>query len=436
MSEDSRDSRDCPEGLAPGGPVPAASLTWAETPGAQVLLAAARELVEAGRSPNGTAMLRVELDEAQLRDVGRVLGLRWVASGRPATLRLLSQALEARDSSLTALLEAVGGPLRDRPGERAQAAADRDRERLEVQQQLVGAGVPPAVADLCLDRQWLGPRAARTHVASQLVQLLSVHPTGPVMLATLAGQVFADTHALDRDTALGRAAQRILAMTQVGPDGRLAARAESAEELAGLANGSGTPTGRREAWARWGVTCDRLSSTVLVLNVLLPGAGPLPDLLRVAARDGEPVWVTERQLDTVDTIVDTSAATDDGGPLDRVTVYVCENPAVVETAADQLGASSAPLVCTYGRPSTAAGLLLQALAGAGASFAVSADRDVTGRSIQAGLLRALPRSREWAAHARGCFEEERLPSMLAELVHALPAQASAERRPQPPTPRS
>lgn len=35
------------------------------------------------------------------------------------------------------------------------------------------------------------------------------------------------------------------------------------------------------------------------------------------------------------------------------TVYVCENPAVLRRAAGELGASSPPLICAEGRPSTA-----------------------------------------------------------------------------------
>ncbi|MGN6299661.1 MAG: DUF2399 domain-containing protein [Angustibacter sp.] len=376
------------------------------------MLAAARELLEAGRSSAGASVLRVDLDEAQRADVGRALGLTWVASGRPATLRQLAQALAAGGTSLPELLIAVDGPLRDRPGERARAAADRDRERREVLQQLVDAGLPQAVADLCLDRQWLGPRAVRPQLTTQLVQLLSARPTEPVMLATLAGRLFADTHALDRDTALGRAAQRVLAMTEPDRGGRLTARAESSEDLASLANAASSPIGRREAWTRWGVTCDRLSSTVLVLNVRLPGSGGLPDLLSAAASYGEPVWVTERQLD-----VEASPTIDAGAPpLAGVTVFVCENPAVVETAADRLGAASAPLVCTYGRPSTAAWLLLWALAAAGASFAVSADRDAAGTSIRTALLRELPRAEDWAPAVAGVYEEERLGSLLDDLA--------------------
>lgn len=41
------------------------------------------------------------------------------------------------------------------------------------------------------------------------------------------------------------------------------------------------------------------------------------------------------------------------------TVFVCENPVVVAEAADVLGGSAPPIVCTEGIPNTAALLLLE-----------------------------------------------------------------------------
>jgi hypothetical protein len=62
-------------------------------------------------------------------------------------------------------------------------------------------------------------------------------------------------------------------------------------------------------------------------------------------------------------------------------VYVCENPSVLIAAADQLGESSRPLVCTNGRPSAAALRLLTGLAEGGTSIHVRADDDTSGQAI-------------------------------------------------------
>jgi uncharacterized protein (TIGR02679 family) len=62
-------------------------------------------------------------------------------------------------------------------------------------------------------------------------------------------------------------------------------------------------------------------------------------------------------------------------------VFVCENPAVVAIAADQLRATCAPLVCVEGIPSTAAWQLLQSLVGHGAQLGFHADFDWDGIKI-------------------------------------------------------
>ena len=50
----------------------------------------------------------------------------------------------------------------------------------------------------------------------------------------------------------------------------------------------------RAAWASVGVACDRVSSTVLVLNLPLLGS---PALQAVTAVPGEPTWLTARTLE-------------------------------------------------------------------------------------------------------------------------------------------
>ena len=96
-------------------------------------------------------------------------------------------------------------------------------------------------------------------------------------------------------------------------------------------------------------------------------------------------------------------------------VRVCENPSIVEAAADAFGVRSAPLVCTFGRPSIAAWALLRGLDGGGTDLLVSADRDDAGRQIEAGMLAHLQRSSAWLAAAEGLFEEDRLKDLLDDV---------------------
>ena len=72
-------------------------------------------------------------------------------------------------------------------------------------------------------------------------------------------------------------------------------------------------------------------------------------------------------------------------------MFVCENPTITE-AAEALGSRCAPLVCVEGRPSVAAGLLLQELRGAGSQLHYHDDFDWQGLAIARTIINsgALP----------------------------------------------
>lgn len=61
-----------------------------------------------------------------------------------------------------------------------------------------------------------------------------------------------------------------------------------------------------------------------------------------------------------------------------IEVFVCENPAVVLTAAERLGTGSRPLICTDGHPNTAVFVLLERLVACGARVRVRGDFDWEG----------------------------------------------------------
>jgi uncharacterized protein (TIGR02679 family) len=375
--------------------------TWAKLPGPAKVLAAARLLYENGRTgPRVT--VRVDLDTLQRHQVAKLLGMAWDTTGDPVRLGALDTKLKQAGTSLAGLLVTIGGPLRDRPAEKA-AAAEAARTAVDdAYRQLTDAGVPTHAVSLARSRRWLDkaglPIPGRAAALAQLWQTL---PAAGRPLPELANQLFGDPHALDRDADLGRAAARLLAAAADPTNGSAAAdQALTAGQW-------------RTVWAGHGVACDEVSSTVLVLNLPLDGSSPAAVIATAAADCGEPVWLTARSL---------------RGPVRPLSpdqaVRVCENPAIVETAAARYGSNSQPLICIYGRPSVAAWTLLHALAAAGTRLLVTADRDTAGRQFLTEML-ALPTAEEWLPDADGTYEEARLEQLVGDVAHPAPSTAAA-----------
>ncbi len=137
----------------------------------------------------------------------------------------------------------------------------------------------------------------------------------------------------------------------------------------------------RRAWTAAGVRCDDVSSRVLVLD--LPLDGPAPAARLCAATPGEPVWLSLRALDG-------EWSTPTG-----TQVFVCENPTIVEAAADELGSCCPPIVCTDGIPTTAALDLLAGLSAKGLSTSVRADVDDAGLVVVEQVLSVANEATLW-----------------------------------------
>ena len=122
------------------------------------------------------------------------------------------------------------------------------------------------------------------------------------------------------------------------------------------------------------------SSTVLVLNLILPGDGPAAATLAANAAAGLPARLTLGQVrHHLDTERSRSASTPGS-------VFVCENPTVIEAAAESLGPGAAPLICIEGRPSVAAILLLQELRNDGSQLRYHGDFDWPGVGIATTII--------------------------------------------------
>lgn len=388
----------------------------------RLLLAARRKLERTGGAMIGNVGISKPTDEERRVIIGitgrhRAAGVTRLQVG----LADVDTALqEAHGSGLRAVLAEHGGPLRNRP-------AEQDREE---------RGKDAALADLAAHcprhrgRQWFtgwlqGLVADGT--ATRLVR------RGEGGLFALAGEVL--NRLPGDDVPLPVLAERATGSTKALSGTPLAGLVQR-----GLAAREGTTeasTSRAQQRARWesaGVIVDDLASQVLVLNLRPVEQHPVATWLREAATYGLPFRLTLQQL--VNWPMTLSG-----------NVFVCENPAVVRTAAAELAEHSAPLVCTEGQPSAACHKLL---AGCPGPLYWRGDFDWTGlrttamameryaalpwrmgrddylAGIESGDSEALrgpaapsPWSLDVAAamadHGRAVMEERLLPSLLEDL---------------------
>ncbi|MGD8214418.1 DUF2399 domain-containing protein [Aestuariimicrobium sp. Y1814] len=371
--------------------VPAFIVDWARLPGPSKLLATARTKLEAGRL-GPRAKLDLEFTPSERSEVGRMLDAAWAGSGEPVPIARLRHSLAEHGTTLEALLTQVSGPLRDLRSERAQQVTTRQTDRDEGLATLgaLGAGaVDPAVLQRCLvGAAFWSVRAADITRVVQHLDGLARTRSQPVHLAVLAASLFGDAHALDRDAGLGRAVARFL-------------RGRATTEDEPYTDPVGDATAWHAAWESGGVICDGVSARALVLNLPLTGDG---SAARLAEIRGEPVWLTLRALRQPFRLADGIEE-----------VFVCENPAIVEAAADRFGAASRPLVCTFGNPDLATTTLLQGIAPQ-TRLRIRADGDRVGWQIVERLLR-LPGAQPWRM-PRGFerYEEEIIEDLLGDLA--------------------
>lgn len=314
------------------------------------------------RAPDDLPVATVRLSDPTETERAAIAGL----LGRPLRGRALAIPLTELDAvlragpagiSLVELLEALGGPLRDRPRERAERA-----RRIEA---ALGRARTGRHAGQPWFEDWLGAleragllarmeRQGELDLLDAAVRVLDELPAPRRPLPSLAAAVTGDTKALDAGPLATLVLRALTRWAGAEPP-------RSADE-------------RRELWARFGVLLDDLAATVLVLNLWpAPGRG-LAGWLREAAADGTPFRLTLHQLERY--------------PLrfDPAPVFVCENPAVLRAAAERLGAASRPLVCVEGQPSTAFLRLGEALRAAGAPLRYHGDFDWPGLQIAAGVM--------------------------------------------------
>jgi uncharacterized protein (TIGR02679 family) len=389
------------------------------------LIERVRTRIQRGRPLTGV-ITRAPASPDERAAVARLLGRR-AGRGEALAVRLEDLDEEIRDAGiapdLRAAVEVLAGPLRDLAGEQADeqarvaAALAMLRAGSHAGADWYAAWIDGLVDDGTLTRL---ARRGDTALAGQSAAVLGRLPAdGMLAVPVLAERAVGDTKAL-AGTPLARLVLRALAIRAGQPPAR-----DRGQE--------------RQLWQSAGVVVDDLSSQVLVLNVTARENHMVSGWLRDATEGGIPFRLTLHQL-TGDPLTPT-------GPQ----LFVCENPAVLRTAAGELADTCAPLICTEGVPSAACLRLLRAAAGAGVSIRWRADLDWTGlRTTGDGIgrfgaaawrmgsgdylaavergqsepLRGAPAASPWdpplAGHlsrvGRAVMEERLLPELLADLA--------------------
>ncbi|MFE2279674.1 TIGR02679 family protein [Streptomyces sp. NPDC059454] len=353
-------------GRADGGSLDAETLAFLTRPGLTRLWTQARARLERnGLQPTGT--LRLQHLDAPEREALSLLLARPV-TGPTATIRLPDLDTRLRASAagrgLAATLEELGPPLTDRRAVRDAAAAERARvwSTAETEAESTSLSSQPWVARWLEDLRRGGTLARQdphtaTTVVVQAIQTLAVLFPATVADPTsvswgrgeLATRATGSAHGLDDGTLLSRLVLRGIA----------------------LAHDTEFPTdapARRALWRTASVTPDEVSSTVLTHGLRPTGGTWQEAALRERADHHRETHLTLRELRTLRPTMPSGTR-----------VHVCENPRVVEAAAD--AGRTAPLVCTSGSATTVVLTLLDALAEAGCTFAYHGDFDWPGIAL-------------------------------------------------------
>ncbi|QSB05143.1 TIGR02679 family protein [Natronoglycomyces albus] len=317
--------------------------------------------LELGHELSGTVTQNVATTQER-RAAAKLLG-RPDRGGQGVSVRL--EALEARlrgsgiAPDLRSAIETLRGPVVSRL--ETQSEENQERERLgEVRnaskhrgENWYEAWSSAIESDGTVTKRI---REGKAETIAQAVAVLDRLPAADLPVPVLAEAATGDTKALS-NTGLERLVLRAIA----GWRGR-AVPADRSQ--------------MRSLWAEVGVVVDDLSSQVLVLGVRVREPHVIGQWLDAAAQDGLPFRLTLQQLMRYPS---TPAFPE---------LYVCENPAVMRVAAEELGSKCPPLICTEGEAFHACTRFIATAANAGVRIHWRGDFDWTGvRSTAAAIQR-------------------------------------------------
>ncbi|WP_434593070.1 TIGR02679 family protein [Streptomyces sp. A5-4] len=378
--------------------LPPATRDWLAGPALARLWSGARKRLESN-GVQSTGSLRLTAVSTQERtDLSLLLGRPLTGTAVTVRLDALDERLRtsAAGLGLRQVLEELGPPLVDRRAARDENAAERQR----VWAALASSLDASPLAGLEWTRQWsdvlrrtgvpkgVTPEAA-VRTLQQAVQVLSVlldpKRTDARGRGELAASATGSAHGLDDGSWLARLVQRGIA----------------------LAHGTDLPgdaAGRRALWRLVSVTPDEVSSTVLTYGLRPLGEDWRARSLRERADHHSETHLTSRDL--LDVRLHLPAGT---------TVHICENPRVVEAAAD--AGCSQTVVCTSGSAATVVLTLLDTLASTGCRFAYHGDFDWPGIALANRIMRRYA-AQPWRM---GAYDYERLATRSrAEGIPRLP----------------
>lgn len=308
---------------------------------------------------------KLQLNQATLQErsaIDKLMG-RVPTNGNSLTIdldRLTTLLFHARAcESLQDAVVALVGPV---PDQRSLAEAkQREWDQLWQAARRKFLDNSPAVAWLedlrtsgLLKRLAASDHQAAKVILDQALSLVKQIPYAAIRLAELAASTTGNSHSLDKGFPLSALVIRYARQLNATAEWKTAA-------------------GRRDAWETLGVLCDEVSGPVLVLNLRADNESLTGRALNLHADAGEPYRISVRQLRLLPPIFQPQWT----GPV----VFVCENPTVVDVAANKLGRSCRPLVCLDGQPKAAGRLLLQALVRAGCELRYHGDFDWDGIRI-------------------------------------------------------
>ncbi|MGV9451059.1 TIGR02679 family protein [Streptomyces sp. NPDC003635] len=348
-------------------PLSAEALAFLTRPGLKRLWALARTRLErSGLQPVGAIRLQ-DLDGEERETLSLLLAR--PVTGPTVSIRLPDLDARLRTSavgrSLAATLTELGPPLTDRRAVRD--AAQAERTRLWSATEAALAATP--LADQAWARQWLeevrrggtltrrpSGSTALTTITQAIDTLATLFPgtgTDPTPAGwgrgELATRTTGSAHGLDDGTLLARLVQRGIAVAR------------------GVDFPSDAP-GRRALWRQASVIPDEVSSTVLTYGLRPTGVTWQEAALRQRADHRLEAHLTLRELRSLQLTFP---------PGTRI--HVCENPRVVEAAAD--ASCTAPLICTSGSAATVVLTLLDTLSAAGCAFVYHGDFDWPGIAL-------------------------------------------------------
>ncbi len=321
------------------------------------------------RGNDSPALTLANPDQAEHKAIASLLG-RPIGRGRSIRINIadLEEIIQRAELApdLRSAVERLRGPLKNLASEKATTQqtwqAVFETVETEAKQPGIKTWLDKLRQDGLLKRLSKGDPDKATSLLHQALSVIRQLPGQGQTLSTLAAHTLGDAHALDIGRPVATLVKR--ALKQADP-------IASSESLDKTSN-SNQEESERELWASTGILVGgAITSTVLILNLPVAGDSFTDNIIHQATQHGQPLWLTLRQL-----VRDSSQ-----WQVADQTIYICENPAVVAAAADQLGAGCAPLICTYGQPRAALNHLLSQLHKAGARLVYHGDFDWPGISI-------------------------------------------------------